>query len=739
MRVPLVKEGIDIELEWRLLVGSPLLLWRASLLNRSSRAIEVKEIELFRSGEAWEGAPRSRRSTARIRPGRPAWDWGASGGELAFYSNGWQSWSFAGALSAGDRFPRTRLGPLTSPMRVNEGTPHPLRRGRFSADFYGVLGSRKARTGVLVGFLSQRQAFGSLEARIGGPSPSLRLWANGDHARLDPGARLLTDWACLQFVDLDGDDPLGPYLDAVAAENSARSSASVPVGWCSWYYFFQNVSQDDVAACLSWAEEHRGETPLSLIQIDDGFQAEVGDWLETNARFGDGMTALQERIRGAGFQPGLWLAPFVAKPGARVVQEHPDWLLYDRQGRPANAGLIWNTRTRALDPTHPAVLEHIERLIRTATHKWGFDYLKLDFLYAGALAGQRHDPTVTRAQALRRCLEVIREAAGPDAFLVGCGCPLGSGIGVFDAMRISSDVAPRWKPAYLGIEPFFQAEPDFPSARNAIRNVLTRAHLHRRWWVNDPDCLLLRKQTRSGPGEGRKPAPKEAEQHLAETEVQCLATAIALSAGSLIVSDHLPELGPERLAWLGRLLPPLPRAARVLDWFDRSYPTQLLLPLSGAIGEWALMALINWQDRPQTLEMDLASIGLMGRAPFHLVDFWRGEYQRLESPHLSVGVPPHGAALMAVRPVTQAPGWVGDTLHVSQGLIVERWSVDGPQLSAGLALSHNGSGTAFVALPAPPITAQLDSTPVGWREVGGGVYAFELSVGPRSVFRVSWG
>lgn len=741
LRIPLARERVVIELEWRALVRAPLLLWRASISNQSPHPIEIGRIELFCVGDPGGMEPAEPLHASSPKSSRSSWDWGGRASDFAFYSNGWQSWGYSGTLTAADRFPRTRLGPLAAPMRVNEGTPQPGRKGRFSADLYGVLGSRQARTGVLAGFLSQQRTFGSLEARLDRPDPEMRLWANGDGARLDPGARFESDWACLQFVDLEAADPLGPYVEAVAAENAARAGAPIPVGWCSWYYFFQEVSQGDVYAAAAWAREHRPEVPISLIQIDDGFEAEVGDWFETNARFRDGLAATQRRIRGAGLQPGLWLAPFVAKPGARVLRDHPEWVLRGPSGRPANAGFIWNTRTRALDLSHPGVLEHVERLIRTAREEWGFDYLKLDFLYAGALPGKRHDPTITRAQALHNALAAIRQAAGDASFLVGCGCPIGSGVGIFDAMRISSDVAPRWNPAYLGIEPFFRTEPDFPSARNAIRNILTRAHLHRRWWINDPDCLLLRDGNGVRPNRERsRTSPKGSEQHLTLPEIQSLATAIALSGGSLIVSDNLPELTPGKTAWLARLLPPLPRAARVLDWFDNAYPSRLLLPLEGAAGRWSLVAVINWKDRPEDLEIDLGSGGLGMRAPLHLVDFWRGEYRRLETDRLEpVRVPPHGVLLVALRPVADLPRWIGDTLHVSQGLVVQQWDVRSTSLSAELSAGHRVTGKAFLALPDPPSSINLDGNPVAWREVGEAAYELELTLGARSELRVSWG
>lgn len=36
--------------------------------------------------------------------------------------------------------------------------------------------------------------------------------------------------------------------------------------------------------------------------------------------------------------------------------------------------------------------------------------------------------------------------------------------------------------------------PTLPSQRNAARNVIARGWQHGRFWVNDPDCLMLRPQ-----------------------------------------------------------------------------------------------------------------------------------------------------------------------------------------------------------------------------------------------------
>ena len=90
---------------------------------------------------------------------------------------------------------------------------------------FGVVADRTHRTGMLFGFLSQRQTFGKLSVRLDRLAPALRMWAQGDGVVIMPGHALETDWACAQAVSLDAPDPLAAYLDVVAAENGAR-----PVG-----------------------------------------------------------------------------------------------------------------------------------------------------------------------------------------------------------------------------------------------------------------------------------------------------------------------------------------------------------------------------------------------------------------------------------------------------------------------------------------------------------------------------
>jgi alpha-galactosidase len=549
------------------------------------------------------------------------------------------------------------------------------------------------------------------------------MWAQGDGVVILPGQSLETDWACIQSVDLDGPDPLAAYMDAVAAENGVGTGVPAPVGWCSWYKYMKTVGRQDMQRNLACATGLRAQVPLGVFQLDDGYQAAEGGLLETNDRFPGGLKPLADEISREGFTPGLWMAPFITAPRSALARHHPGWILRGPRGGPANAGSTWAVLSRGLDVTHPEVMEHTRQLIRTAVHDYGFRYLKLDFLYAGVLEGRRHDPTQTRAQALDSILRLIREEAGPEVTLLGCGCPMGSGIGVFDAMRIGTDVAPAWHPRRFGTELFFRPEPTFPSVRNVLRNVLARMPLHNRWWVNDPDCILVRQE----------------DTRLTPAEVQSLATVISLSGGSLIVSDDLTMLSAERIEWLEWLLPTLGGRAQVLDGLETSEPSEVVLKQSGAAGEWTLLARLNWDDQLRELPIDLRHFGLPASPGYLWADPWERSAGLAAGPILQLPpTPAHGVRLLAVRPVTGKPTWMGDTLHISQGQVVKAWRVEGNELHAILGIGRPRRGGAWVWLPGAPRYVMLDGKPVPAKAQDGGVFALEIETQEESELTIRW-
>ena len=325
--------------------------------------------------------------------------------------------------------------------------------------------------------------------------------------------------------------------------------------------------------------------------------------------------------------------------------------------------------------------------------------------------------TIQPAPVPRSCLKEWRQfaaVAGPDTYLVGCGLPLGAGIGLVDAMRIGADTNGSWKPEMKGIRFPFRNEPAMPSLRNSLRNTLTRAPLHDRWWTNDPDCLIVRQDTR-----------------LTLPEIQSSASAIAVTGGSLLLSDDIPSLPPERLRIAQVLLPVIGRRAEVLDLFDQADPSQLRLPMNGPHRNWTVIAYFNWQDEPNSLSYTPTDFRLPD-LPSWISNFWDEVVYRYDpgKPLTIPSIPAHGVLLAAVTPIQtdQQPLYLGSNLHFSQGVEVNYWQVEDLKVSFTLDLGHQAEGFFQLWLPSEPTRADADGKPLNWLKINDGVYRFEVKV-----------
>jgi alpha-galactosidase len=259
---------------------------------------------------------------------------------------------------------------------------------------------------------------------------------------------------------------LAAFGDRYAAAAGATPRAA-PTVWCSWYRYFLDVTEDDVLENVAAMAEH--DLPVDVVQIDDGWASGVGDWTTPSGRFVS-LPRLVDRIRAGGRRAGIWLAPFVAGSGSDLARDHPDWLVGD-------AGTNWEQDLRGVDLTHPGAREYLWGAVR-ALRDAGFEYFKLDFLYGGSAPGPRHED-VTPVAAYRSGLELIRDAAGPDAYLLGCGAPILPSVGLVDAMRVSPDT-------------FHVDAQDGSRGLRGRSATVARSWQHGRFWVNDPDCLVTR-------------------------------------------------------------------------------------------------------------------------------------------------------------------------------------------------------------------------------------------------------
>ncbi len=377
--------------------------------------------------------------------------------EAVVYEHGWQSWSPAGRYHA--ELPRS---------------PRPARRR------WQTMAFRPEIPGPDVGFHAE-----GLLAVQPEPDAPVQLWSAQDPTVAVPSIRLHLEGDRLVIsangpvthttATTDLPTALASWATDTAAAADVAAPASIPPGWCSWYCYWNEVTEDDVVAELAAMDEL--DLPITTAQIDDGWQAGIGDWLTTSPRF-DRMDSLADRIAQTGRRAGIWTAPFLVGADSELAAQHPEWLVRGAVAAPHH----WDQSIRVLDVTHPGAAEHLHH-VYTTLRSWGYAYHKIDFLYAGAMVGGRHADGDTIA-VYREGLRIIRDAIGDDAVLLGCGAPILPSLGLVDAMRVSPDVDPMTEPDREDISQ--------PALRSALQIGRARTMFHDSWWVNDPDCVVVR-------------------------------------------------------------------------------------------------------------------------------------------------------------------------------------------------------------------------------------------------------
>ncbi len=286
------------------------------------------------------------------------------------------------------------------------------------------------------------------------------------------------------FVDL-GD--LGAVLDAwLAAAGIAALPARKVFGYTSWYRHYGDISEKCLMHDLEGLDNVTAELlhPGAdvLFQVDDGY-AKVGDWMRPDpAKFPQGMAALAASAHEKGMLAGIWQAPFICERKSRLAAEHPDWLL----NLPGTEGANFNwSGALVLDTLNLQVRAYVAECLRTATAEWGYDLLKLDFLFAACMVAHGGK---NRGELMADAIELIRASVAPGTRLLFCGVPLMSAFGTCEYCRVGCDVGLDWddKPHMRLLHR------ERISTKMSLANAFGRAHLNGRAFGCDPDVFFLR-------------------------------------------------------------------------------------------------------------------------------------------------------------------------------------------------------------------------------------------------------
>ncbi len=366
----------------------------------------------------------------------------------------------------------------------------------------------------------QVELFGSLSERSGYTTVTFDTNAGTVEISKDlEGVVFSRETALLELACISGsyDAAFDRYFERLGVTCAQQRRRT---GYTTWYNYYGNVREEVVLRDLQSMRAVRNRVQVDCFQIDDGYQTAIGDWLSVDEKkFPSGMQKIADAIHDAGMLAGLWLAPFAGVKSSALYRVHPDWFICGVDGKPYKTGHNWGG-FYSLDIYNPGVRGYLQHVFDVVLNVWGFDLVKLDFLY-GACVLPLHGKS--RGEVMCDAMDLIRELCG-DKLILGCGVPLMPAFGKVDYCRIGSDISMRWKKQKHAIR-------EEVSTPHAVCNTIFRRHLNGRAWMNDPDVFLLR--------DGNNKLSMEQRALLAEIN--------SVFGSLLFVSDDVSTYTPEQM------------------------------------------------------------------------------------------------------------------------------------------------------------------------------------------------
>lgn len=251
---------------------------------------------------------------------------------------------------------------------------------------------------------------------------------------LKPGAVFATPRTFLAVYKGDYYEPLNMWSNAVEHEGLARpanNDENYAVSWCGWGYE-EDVTPKQMLDTIPKLKE----LGIHWATLDDRWFNNYGDWQPRADTFaGDAVQKMVSNFHTQGFKLQLWWLPLAVEDGhnsygkhkyvvSDVLKEHPDWLVLDKNGKPARM-----TRNLAtLCPAVPEVQAYYKQLTERFIRDWGFDGHKLDNIYATPPCyNPKHhhksptDSVYAMGEVYKTIFETTR-ALKPDSVTQSCPC-----------------------------------------------------------------------------------------------------------------------------------------------------------------------------------------------------------------------------------------------------------------------------------------------------------------------------
>ncbi len=205
---------------------------------------------------------------------------------------------------------------------------------------------------------------------------------------LKPGETYSTPRSFVSVYSGDFYEPLHLWSSVLQKEGweiPKPSGEAYNVSWCGWGYEF-NVTPAEMLGTVPKLKEFG----IKWATLDDRWFDTYGDWNPRADTFpGDSIKKMTDDFHKQGMLVQLWWLPLGVEDGqgrweshkyivSKIAQEHPEWLILDKNGKHARM-----TRDLAtLCPAVPEVQAYFKKLTEKFIGEWGFDGSKLDNIYS---------------------------------------------------------------------------------------------------------------------------------------------------------------------------------------------------------------------------------------------------------------------------------------------------------------------------------------------------------------------
>jgi hypothetical protein len=585
---------------------------------------------------------------------------------------------------------------------------------RIKAQFF----NRSRRRAMQVGFLTFQRANTEVWFEVDPDGALTALSAHCDFAgwTLAPGASTETEVFRLTV----GDDPFAQMEDW-AARAGALAGANIrheaPIGYLGWSWTdcthgSRNYEQITLEVLDAINARLGGLGVRYLWTSMSNFEGSLpGNWLKWNDRcIPSGREAFIRQVQEKGFLPGFWVGPFYqCSSQTEQMDELKEAILKNPDGSLMVVCPRWQHgdagRMRykdrpclyALDPSHPKALSYIRRVFETY-RQWGVRYYMVDFLEAGAgnhgrFPYKEHfdESLVAGPEAYLKFIRTMKEAAGPEAFLLGSTSPTMHHAGALDGVRVGNDFG---EGRALSPEAFFYPATFVINQLNfwngpqhSLTNQAAHYHTHRRLYLNDSANVLT------------------VDQPIPLNHARIAATIHAFCGGGTMLGDDIRTISEERLNLIKKTLPRGREIARPVDLFDAPHPAGPRVFHRRVDKPWQrfdVAAVYYLLDRPVEQTLDPVRLELDGEREYLVWDFWNEAFVGKRRGVVQAWVEAESVRVLRFVAHEGRPALLGTDMHLLMGeMEIDEAVYDSDTLTFRLQAKRPAGekGMAFVYAP----------------------------------------